>query len=64
MASQRHGASSIAEFARRLPSAGLLYTCSSRGLGWTGGFLTRLGAVVLVAYLGIRTSSSVADCEA
>jgi hypothetical protein len=24
----------------------------------------RLGAVVVVAYLGIRTSSSVADCEA
>ena len=94
-------ASSIAEFARRLPSAGSLYTYNSRGLGQTGGFLTGwmmvfayalyvpagisltsayasqlvadtlhvtiggwvlflviLGAVVLVAYLGIRTSSS------
>src|SRR5271165_5098883 len=93
---------SIAEFARRLPSAGSLYTYNSRGLGRTGGFLTGwmmvfayalyvpagisltsayasqlvadtlhvtiggwvlflviLGAVVLVAYLGIRTSSSV-----
>ena len=95
-------ASSIAEFARRLPSAGWLYTYNSRGLGRTGGFLTGwmmvfayalyvpagialtsaytsqlvadtlhvtigsgalfvviLGAVVLVAYLGVRTSSSV-----
>ncbi len=93
-------ASSIAEFARRLPSAGSLYTFNSRGLGPTGGFLTGwmmafayalyvpagisltstylslllddslhvvipswvlflvvLGAVSLVAYLGIRTSS-------
>ena len=95
-------ASTIAEFARRLPSAGSLYTYNSRGLGRTGGFLTGwmmifayalyvpagisltsayasqlvsdvlhvtiggwvlflviLGAVVLVAYLGIGTSSSV-----
>ena len=95
-------ASTIAEFARRLPSAGSLYTYNSRGLGQTGGFLTGwmmifayalyvpagisltsayasqlgadtlhvtidgwvlflviLGAAVLVAYLGIRTSSSV-----
>jgi amino acid transporter len=95
-------ASSIAEFARRLPSAGSLYTYGSRGLGRTGGFLTGwmmvfayalyvpagigltseytshllagtlhvtvsawalfviiVGAVVLVAYLGIKTSSSV-----
>lgn len=94
-------ASSIAEFARRLPSAGSLYTYTSRGLGGTAGFLTGwmmvfayalyvpagisltsayasqllviplhvaisawvlfliiLAAVVLVAYLGIRTSSS------
>ena len=94
-------ASSIAEFARRLPSAGSLYTYNSRGLGRTGGFLTGwmmvfayalyvpagialtsayaaqlgadvlhvtiaawvlflviLGAVALIAYLGIRTSSS------
>ena len=95
-------ASSIAEFARRLPSAGSLYTYNSRGLGRIGGFLTGwmmvfayalyvpagialtsayasqlladtlhvtiggwalfvviLGAVALVAYLGIGTSSSV-----
>jgi amino acid transporter len=95
-------ASSIAEFARRLPSAGSLYTYTSRGLGQTGGFLTGwmmifayalyvpagialtsayaaqllagtvgwavpawvlflviLAAVVLVAYLGIGTSSAV-----
>jgi len=95
-------ASSIAEFARRLPSAGSLYTYGSSGLGQTGGFLTgwmmvfayvlyvpagvaltsaytsRLladalhvtvsawalfviiaGAVALVAYLGIKTSTSV-----
>ncbi len=95
-------ASSIAEFARRLPSAGSLYTYNSHGLGPIGGFLTGwmmifayalyvpagisltsayasqlladtlhvtiagwalfmiiLGAVVLVAYLGIGTSSSV-----
>ena len=95
-------ASSIAEFARRLPSAGSLYTYNSHGLGGTGGFLTGwmmiaayalyvpagisltsayasrlvadslhvtvrdwvlflviLVAVILVAYLGIRTSSSV-----
>jgi amino acid transporter len=93
-------ASSIAEFAGRLPSAGSLYTFNSRGLGQTGGFLTGwmmafayalyvpagisltsvylslllddslhvtirswvlflvvLGAVSLVAYLGIKTSS-------
>jgi amino acid transporter len=95
-------ASTIAAFARRLPSAGSLYTYNSRALGRTGGFLTGwmmvfayalyvpagisltsayasqlvsdvlhvtidgwvlflviLGAVVLVAYLGIATSSSV-----
>ncbi|HEY6322176.1 MAG TPA: amino acid permease [Thermoanaerobaculia bacterium] len=95
-------ASSIAEFARRLPSAGSLYTYNSRGLGQIGGFLTGwmmiaayalygpagialtsayasllltdvlhvtispwvlflviLATVVLVAYLGIATSSSV-----
>jgi amino acid transporter len=95
-------ASSIAEFARRLPSAGSLYTYSSRGLGRTGGFLTGwmmvfayvlyvpagialtsaytsqllagpfmwpsapaalfviiVGAVAVVAYLGIKTSTSV-----
>jgi amino acid transporter len=95
-------ASSIAEFARRLPSAGSLYTYNSRGLGPAAGFLTGwmmifayalyvpagisltsayasrlvsdtlhatiggwalfvviLATVVLVAYLGIATSSSV-----
>jgi amino acid transporter len=95
-------ASSIAEFARRLPSAGSLYTYGSRGLGRTGGFLTGwmmvfayvlyvpagialtsaytsqllsgtfhvavsawalfviiAGAVAMVAYLGIKTSTSV-----
>jgi amino acid transporter len=95
-------ASSIAEFARRLPSAGSLYTYGSRGLGRTGGFLTGwmmvfayvlyvpagialtsaytsqllagawhvavspralfviiVAAVALVAYLGIKTSTSV-----
>jgi amino acid transporter len=41
-------ASSIAEFARRLPSAGSLYTYNSRGLGTTGGFLT--GWMMIAAY--------------
>ena len=41
-------ASSIAEFARRLPSAGSLYTYNSRGLGRTGGFLT--GWMMVLAY--------------
>ena len=41
-------ASSIAEFARRLPSAGSLYTYNSRGLGPTGGFLT--GWMMIAAY--------------
>jgi amino acid transporter len=41
-------ASSIAEFARRLPSAGSLYTYNSRGLGQTGGFLT--GWMMVFAY--------------
>jgi len=41
-------ASSIAEFARRLPSAGSLYTYNSRGLGRTGGFLT--GWMMVFAY--------------
>src|SRR6476469_10914433 len=31
---------SIAEFARRVPSAGWAYTYNSRGLGQTAGFLT------------------------
>ena len=41
-------ASSIAEFARRLPSAGSLFTYTSRGLGQTGGFLT--GWMMIFAY--------------
>ena len=41
-------ASSVAEFARRLPSAGSLYTYTSRGLGQTGGFLT--GWMMVFAY--------------
>src|SRR5438552_7704029 len=40
-------ASSIAEFAQRLPSAGSLYTYNSRGLGRAGGFLT--GWMLVVA---------------
>jgi amino acid transporter len=39
---------SIAEFARRLPSAGSLYTYNSRGLGQVGGFLT--GWMMIFAY--------------
>ncbi len=39
---------SIAEFARRLPSAGSLYTYNSHGLGRTGGFLT--GWMMVFAY--------------
>ena len=94
---------SIAEFARRVPSAGWAYTYNSRGLGRTAGFLTGwmmifayalfvpagvaltsayasrllasdvlhvtidpgalfviiVATVIVVAYLGIRTSSSV-----
>ncbi len=41
-------ASSIAQFARRLPSAGSLYTFNSRGLGRAGGFLT--GWMMIFAY--------------
>jgi amino acid transporter len=41
-------ASSIAEFARRLPSAGSLYTYNSCGLGRVGGFLT--GWMMIFAY--------------
>src|SRR5450755_993656 len=41
-------ANSIAEFARRLPSAGSLYTYNSRGLGRVGGFLT--GWMMIFAY--------------
>ncbi len=39
---------SIAEFARRLPSAGSLYTYNSLGLGRAGGFLT--GWMMVFAY--------------
>lgn len=42
-------ASSIAEFARRLPSAGSLYTYTSRGLGQAGGFLT--GWMMIFGYV-------------
>jgi len=42
-------ASSIAEFARRLPSAGSLYTYGSCGLGPAGGFLT--GWMMVFAYV-------------
>jgi amino acid transporter len=38
----------IAEFARRLPSAGSLYTYNTRGLGRAGGFLT--GWMMVFAY--------------
>jgi amino acid transporter len=41
-------ASSIVEFARRLPSAGSLYTYNSHGLGQAGGFLT--GWMMIFAY--------------
>jgi amino acid transporter len=41
-------ANSIAEFARRLPSAGSLYTYNSRSLGSTAGFLT--GWMMIAAY--------------
>ena len=39
---------SIAEFARRLPLGGSLYTYNSHGLGGTGGFLT--GWMMVFAY--------------
>ncbi|HEY2276826.1 MAG TPA: APC family permease [Streptosporangiaceae bacterium] len=41
-------ANSIAEFARRVPSAGWAYTYNSRGLGRTAGFLT--GWMMIFAY--------------
>ena len=52
---------SIAEFARRLPSAGSLYTCRGRRgvreiVGWAL-FVVILAAVAGVAHLGIGTSS-------
>jgi amino acid transporter len=52
---------SIAEFARRLPSAGSLYTYNSRGLGRTGGFLTdwmMIFAYALYVPAGIALTNS------
>jgi amino acid transporter len=55
---------SIAEFARRVPSAGWAYTYNSRGLGQTAGFLT--GWMMVFAYglfvpAGIALTSSYAS---
>ena len=55
---------SIAEFARRVPSAGWLYTYNSRGLGQTAGFLT--GWMMIFSYAmfvpaGIALSSAYAS---
>jgi amino acid transporter len=57
-------ASSIAEFARRLPSAGSLYTYNSRGLGRIGGFLTgwmMIAAYALYAPAGVALTSAFAS---
>jgi len=57
-------ASSIGEFARRLPSAGSLYTYNSRGLGQAGGFLTGwmlVFAYALYAPAGIALTSAYAS---
>ena len=57
-------ASSIAEFARRLPSAGSLYTYNSRGLGTIGGFLTgwmMIAAYALYAPAGVALTSAYAS---
>jgi amino acid transporter len=57
-------ASSIAEFARRLPSAGSLYTYNSRGLGQIGGFLTgwmMIAAYALYAPAGVALTSAFAS---
>lgn len=57
-------ASSIAEFARRLPSAGSLYTYNSRGLGQVGGFLTgwmMIAAYALYAPAGVALTSAYAS---
>jgi amino acid transporter len=57
-------ASSIAEFARRLPSTGSLYTYNSRGLGMTGGFLTgwmMIAAYALYAPAGVALTSAYAS---
>ena len=57
-------ASSIAEFARRLPSAGSLYTYNSHGLGQIGGFLTgwmMIAAYALYAPAGLALTSAFAS---
>jgi len=57
-------ASSIGEFARRLPSAGSLYTYNSRGLGQIGGFLTgwmMIAAYALYAPAGLALTSAFAS---
>jgi amino acid transporter len=57
-------ANSIAEFARRLPSAGSLYTYNSRGLGQIGGFLTgwmMIAAYALYAPAGVALTSAYAS---
>ena len=57
-------ANSIAEFARRLPSAGSLYPYNSRGLGPVGGFLTgwmMIAAYALYAPAGIALTSAYAS---
>ncbi len=57
-------ASTIAEFARRLPSAGSLYTYNSRGLGPAGGFLTgwmMIFACALYVPAGISLTSAYAS---
>ena len=57
-------ASSIAEFARRVPSAGSLYTYNSHGLGRAGGFLTgwmMVFAYALYAPAGIALTSAYAS---
>ena len=57
-------ASSIAVFARKLPSAGSLYTYNSYGLGPIGGFLTgwmMIGAYILYAPAGLALTSAFAS---
>ena len=58
---------SIAEFARRVPSAGWAYTYNSRGLGRTAGFLT--GWMMIFGYAlfvpaGIALTSTYASPSA
>ena len=57
-------ANSIAEFARRLPSAGSLYTYNCRGLGDIAGFLTgwmMIGAYASYAPAGVALTSAYAS---